>query len=283
MLNLNYQPSTRTAEDGGFSLVSRKGKWRLCVCHDLGFATVESGDFEVGQTLKLLPWSVVAGKDLKSVGSQTPVTIALSSPAQAWLSQSGVAIAQYATVNSEGDFEFNRVAPGFTYFIERLDSTQKRLAAPGRYTGRGKTEAGARHQILLGQPGRKVIGELKFDGRRIQAFGFARARVQRPEYPEGFDQWDEARRSQWQEQWSKTEAGMRYQTANWLEYSLKFPDKYHFEIDALPPGFYEISINLGTDRGDSYHRNRKLHVKKIAADQKDPQPQDLGVIEFVHP
>jgi len=202
MLNLNYQPSTRTAEDGGFSLVSRKGKWRLCVCHDLGFATVESGDFEVGQTLKLLPWSVVAGKDLKSVGSQTPVTIALSSPAQAWLSQSGVAIAQYATVNSEGDFEFNRVAPGFTYFIERLDSTQKRLAAPGRYTGRGKTEAGARHQILLGQPGRKVIGELKFDGRRIQAFGFARARVQRPEYPEGFDQWDEARRSQWQEQWS---------------------------------------------------------------------------------
>ena len=76
---------------------------------------------------------------------------------------------------------------------------------------------------------------------------------------------------------------MRQQTGRWLEYRLTFTDEHHFEIKSLPPGFYEIEIQLGTDRGDSFQSKHKLHVKKIAAEEKDPQPQDLGVIDFTHP
>ena len=276
--NLESIPSTRTDENGQFSLVTDSDNWRLFICHDLGFAKVTSKGFEAGKTQKLSPWAVIAGRDLKSVDGKTPVVIALLNTTGGKDGQ----VDQEATVNSRGDFEFTRVMPGYVYALERRNPFLKYFPDPGRAIRRLKTEAGTRHQILLGQPGRKVVGELEFEFRPIRAKGFAKARTQRPDHPDGFDQWDEARRSQWQEQWSKTDAGMRYQSARWLEYPLKFTDEHHFEIEALPPGFYEILIGW-TDRRESYHRKHKLHVKKIAAEEKDPQPQDLGVIECSQP
>ena len=75
---------------------------------------------------------------------------------------------------------------------------------------------------------------------------------------------------------------MRFQTDRLLEYPLKFTGQNHFEIEALPPGFYEISIQLGTDRGQSFLRTHRIRVKETSAQEKNPQPKDVGVIEFSH-
>ena len=275
--NLKDIPSTGTDGDGGFSLVSREVNWMLCVCHDLGFVVARSDDFKAGQTLKLLPWSVVTGKDLKSVGHKTPVMIALSESGLR-----GLSFTQYATVNSEGDFEFTKVAPGFALMAERIDPARPRVPRGHQFICRVTTKAGTRHQILLGQPGRKVVGKLAFEGRRIKAEGFAKAKTQQPDYPDGYDQWDEAKRQEWQKKWEATEEGMRFQTDRLLEYPLKFTGENRFEIEALPPGFYEISIQLGTDRGQSFLRTHRIRVKETSAQEKNPQPKDVGVIEFSH-
>ena len=264
--NLFQLSKTRTAIDGSFSLVSGTDEWQLFVIHDLGFATVDADSFKPGQELTLSPWATIAGKDLKRVLSK-----------KLGLSAKGAGKCSFShrtKLNSKGDFEFARVVPGYTYF---LDSSPRTVTI-----GRVSAEAGTRHQILLGLPGRKVVGELKFEGGWPE-FGFAKAKIQRPDYPDGFDQWDEARRSQWQEQWNKTDAGMRYQTARCLEYPLKITGENRFEIEALPPGFYEILIYFGTDRDENFWRKSKLRVKKNAAEEKHPQPQDAGVIEFFLP
>lgn len=73
---------------------------------------------------------------------------------------------------------------------------------------------------------------------------------------------------------------MRYQSDRIFEHAVLIEPNNDFRIKSLPPGFYKIEIQLGTDRGESYLKHHKVHVKKIAADEKDPQPQDLGVIEF---
>ena len=276
--NLDDILSTRTDEEGAFSLVSTKNKWQLFVLHDLGFAKIDADEFKSGQAIKLAQWAVIAGRDLKSVGSKLPVAIALSDSGER-----GRSITHQATANSEGDFELTRVAPGFTYSIERLNSAEKRAVGRMQPTGRIKVEAGTRHQILLGQPGRKVFGELQFEGRKLNASGFAKAKTKRPDYPDGYEAWDMLRQQRWQEEWYSTEEGRKFQSNRWFEYGLRFIDDSHFEIEALPPGFYELEIRLGTDGGESYLRRRKVRVKKIAAEEEVPQPQDLGVIEFSLP
>ena len=275
--NLEDLASTKTGMDGSFSMVSAIGEWNLVVCHDLGFAIVNAEKFRPGQKLTLMPWVIIAGKDLKSVGSKTPLKLKLSATGT-----SGYSIAQSVTTNSNGDFEFAKIAPGFVYSLESVVPLSRRTSE-NKPIGRIAAKAGSRHQILLGQPGRRVFGKLDFEGRRLKSTGFAQAKLQRPETPEDFGDWDEARQQEWKTKWNASEEGMRYQTGRSLEYALLFTGQNEFEIESLPPGFYEISIHLWTDQGDSFQRKRKLRVRAISADEKDPSPQDFGVIEFRHP
>ena len=46
--NLQDLASTKSGMDGSFSMVSAIGKWNLVVCHDLGFATVNSEKVQTG-------------------------------------------------------------------------------------------------------------------------------------------------------------------------------------------------------------------------------------------
>ena len=258
-------------------MVPAIGRWTLVVCHDLGFATVNAEKFRPGQELKLMPWAIIAGKDLKSAGSKTPLKLQLSAAGT-----KGYAITQSATTNPNGDFEFAKVAPGFVYSLESVVQLSRR-ASKNKPIGRISAKAGSRHQILLGQQGRRVFGKLDFEGQRLESAGFAQAKLKRPETPEGFGDWDQARQQEWKTNWNASEEGMRYQTGRSLEYALLFTGRNNFEIESLPPGFYEISFLLGTDQGEIFQRKRKLYVKAIAADEKDPSPQDVGVIEFRHP
>ena len=192
---------------------------------------------------------------------------------------SGYSIAQSVTTTPNGDFEFAKVAPGFVYSLESFVQLSRR-ASKYKPIGRISAKAGSRHQILLGQPGRRVFGKLDFVGQRLKSTGFAQAKLQRPETPDGFGDWDKARQQEWKTKWNASEEGMRYQTGRSLEYALIFTGQNEFEIESLPPGFYEISIHLGTNQGGSFLRKRKLYVKAIAADEKDPLPQDFGIIKF---
>ena len=153
-------------------------KWQLFVCHDLGFAEADADSFKPGQELTLSPWATIAGKDLKSVGSKTPMKLGLSA-----LGTSRCSIGHRTTVNSKGDFEFAKVVPGYAYSLLRrsADHSSPRIVEM-EPCGRVSAEAGTRHQILLGQPGRKVVGEVKFEGGWME-FGFAKAKIQRPDYP----------------------------------------------------------------------------------------------------
>jgi len=276
--NLDNFVSASTKADGCFSLVADKKAWLVYVCHELGFARIDGAFSEAGHEVKLSPWVTISGKDLKNVGSEDSVEFVLVGKEKV-----DKRIKQQATTNTDGEFEFKRVVPNIQYSIGRVTN----FTFDGKR--RRKTQvvaslnAVAGVHVLLGQPGRKITGELGYEGWRIAAAGFAKAKVQLPDYPEGYDQWDESRRNKWQEQWDATEKGIRYQTGRCLEYPLKFTDEHHFEIEAVPPGFYEIEIELDTGRGDSFLKKHKLHVKKITAEEKDPQPQDLGVIEFSHP
>ena len=274
--NLHAFASTSTSDDGSFSLAHLKEKWSLVVCHDLGFAQVDAESFEPGQTLTLSPWVIIAGKDLKSVDSKTPVILGLSG-----VNTNGYSIDYRTAIKPDGSFEFGKVPQGNFYSLSSVFPISEQSA---RITpiGRISAVAGERHQILLGRPGRNVFGKLEFEGQRLTSVGYAKAKLQRP-YPEGYDQWDEARQQEWETQFSATEEGIRYQSDRVFEYAVLINSDNDFEVKSLPPGFYELEIQLGTDRGDSYLRKRKLLVKKIAAGEKDPQPQDLGVIEFSHP
>ena len=274
--NLNDLASTKTGSDGSFSMVPAIGKWTLVVCHDLGFATVNAEKFRPGQKLKLMPWAIIAGRDLKSAGSKIPLKLRLSAAGT-----NAYAITQSATTDPNGDFEFVKVAPGFVYSLESVVQVSRRFSKH-EPIGQISAQAGSRHQITLGQRGRRVFGKLDFEGQRLESAGFAQAKLQRPKTPEGFGDWDEARRQEWKTKWNASEEGMRYQTGRSLEYALLFTGQRNFEIESLPPGFYEISFLLGTDQGNIFQRKRKLHVKAIAADEKDPSPQDFGVIEFKH-
>jgi hypothetical protein len=277
--NLDNFVSASTGADGCFSLVADKKAWQVYVCHELGFARINGDFFEAGHEVKLSPWVTISGNDLKNVGSENTAEFVLLGNEKL-----DTRIKQQATTNSDGEFELKKVVPNIQYSIERR-ATSFSSDGEGRRTTQviARLNAAAGVHVLLGQPSRKITGELNFEGRRIEAEGFAKAKTQLPDYPDSYDQWDETWRQKWQRQWNASEKGMRQQTARLMEYPLKFTDEHHFEIENLPPGFYELEIRLATDRGDSFLRKHKLHVKKIAAEEKDPQPQDLGVIEFFIP
>ena len=266
--------SATTSADGSFSLAPLKEKWSLVVCHDLGFAQVDDESFQPGQTLTLSPWASIAGKDLKSIGSKKPVLLNLVG-----LKTSGYSVYYQTTVKPDGSFEFGKVPPGIVYKLDLSVPISERSSRTIPI-GRVSAVAGERQQILLGRHGRDVFGKLDFEGRRLQAYGYAKMKLPRLSYPEGYDGWDEARQQEWRTQWNATEEGMRYQSDRIFEHAVLIEPNNDFRIKSLPPGFYKIEIQLGTDRGESYLKHHKVHVKKIAADEKDPQPQDLGVIEF---
>ena len=283
--NLDNFVSASTKADGCFSLVADKKEWLVYVCHELGFARINGAFSEAGHEVKLSPWASIAGKDLKSDGRETSVQVVLSG-----IEKIDKRIKQQATTNSDGEFEINKVAPGIQYSIERRITRFINLDGKRRRTRQvvARLDAVAGTNVVLGQSGRKIVGKIVCEDRWWELVGFAKAKPQRPKYPDGFDDWDVARKRQWKSDWSKTEAGTRYHTNRSLEYPIKFngerfTDESDFEIESLPPGFYEVSIQLKASRGESHTKKRKLHVKKITAEERDPQPQDMGVIEFSHP
>jgi len=279
--NLDDFVTDSTGTDGDFYLISPKKAWKVYVCHELGFARINGTFFETGHELKLSPWASIKGNDLKSYEDETSVEIKLVG-----VEKADLRLKQQTTTNSDGEYEISKVVPGIQYVVERrvtnLDS-DRQFKQPRQVTSRINLAAGA--HVLLGQPGRKVVGKVTFEGWRRNLNGYAKAKARLPRYPKGFDDWDVARQQKWKSNWSKTEAGIRYHTSRSLEYPLKFEGdrgtgEASFEIEALPPGFYEVAIELDTSLGESSKKTLKLHVKKIAVEERDPQPQNMGVIEF---
>lgn len=239
----------------------------------------------------LEPWGRIAGQVRVGIGPGARRLVGAEVWNADYRSEPIVAFMSRALTDAEGRFAMDHVAPGHA-MAYRLSWTASNELRRSHRQGI-EVQAGQPADVIVGGNGRPVVGRLtyapglpEFPLQSVVAHMWL-AQPDR-EYPDGFDDWDSARRKPWWDDSYQTDEGRRYyESAN--SYAVKISPDGSFRLDDVPEGRYWLVANDTEDRSEPFDQERKL-VKVAGLDQyvevpagPDAKPLDLGELMLTPP
>lgn len=295
-----YAPSLDLDKAGKFRFMKMDGPFGIVIVDDSGFAHVKSTDGPIPAEIKLQPWAKLMGQFL--VGSKPAANTSLELMSEALNSRENngprVFTSYYLTTDEEGCFAGDRIFPGKARVGRRIVRMVNEGATEVTSSSRVKVElkAGETAEIRLGGTGRPVIGQLlpvegsteepqwRFASIHVTAGKF----VKQPESPPKGISPEE--RTQWWQEWIKTEAGKTWQKQNdeyqktrdeSPSFSASVDRNGKFHIDDMPAGDYELSVRFNEHSAGIVSRYA-FTVPPMEGDRSD-EPLDLGEIRLEKP
>ncbi len=274
----NY--SVATDDEGKVEIVPQMERYALVVVAPAGFAEAQRTATQPPGELRVQPWAKVNGRVVQDGNPMAKCTVYLEPISFVGGEQPRVDLRHSATTASDGSFAFDRVPPiacrvrPFLHFSRESPLKSSRSVplelAPGSET-----------TIELGGGGAEVTGQFVVDPPREPFdyhFSITYLVARRPGInppaslaDKGFD-W----RKGWSDSWFKSQEGGAYLNTlhNWF---VKPDPDGHFRISGVPPGEYELAVNLyGTTEGCLVHPVAQRVVPiEVAAGQR---AVDLGKV-----
>jgi RNA polymerase sigma factor (sigma-70 family) len=275
----NHHPHVVTELDGRFSFSPPGGDARIVAVHDQGYAEALVQQLDEGQVLTLEPWGRiegtlrVAGKPLAretivaDVDEERPETMQLR-----------VHNENRAQTDEQGHFVIDRLPPGEARVFWQPETHGARKQ-PDRFYPPAFVDvrSGQRTRLDMvheGEPallGRILLREAKDNPPGRTTWG-AYLIVKTPEVPFPPNLTEEERQV-WLHGWRFTEAGRAYRHAKrGFGQSLNLQGDGSFRVDAIPPGAYELHIQL---------RGRAAFKREFVVPEPASKPGvvvDLGTI-----
>ncbi len=261
-----------TQSDGEFEIVPQRDRYALVVVSLTGYAKAERTASEPPGSLCVQPWARVKGL-LKQDGKPMPKCRVYFEPIEfVGGDQPRIDLRLSAETASDGSFAFDRVPPiagrvrSFLHFS--VDSPLKSSRSVPL-----ELLPGSEASLELGGEGAEVVGTFEVDPPRTPfdyhfSLTYLVAKGEGIKTPpsladKGFD-W----RKGWTDSWFKSQEGGAYLNTlhNWF---VKPDPDGNFRISGVPPGEYELAVNLyGTTEGCLVHPvAQRVMPIEIAADQ----------------
>lgn len=278
--NRQNNPETETDAEGHFTIGAVAGAQWVVANNERGIGAVSLKDAAGKLSITLSPWGRIEGvlklKD-RPVASQgiSLMTSQLRDSAEPYHVDCS------ASTDDQGNFVFDKVPPGRGYLYLRP------AGGEGRFTHQTPVEVqpGATTQAQIGGHGGALVsGKLTWSGAATnidwakQTF-YPSFQTRLP-YPPGLKG---MKRAQWYQQFSKTEAGQAAIQSQ-VNYDMNVQSDGSFTIEDVPPGGYEIRVQLLKEPVDFQHNfrgnnlgfaNQEVDIPAVA----NGGPFDLGNIQ----
>ncbi len=281
----------RADRDGRYGLARPEAPGRIVLLAPSGMAQRTPDELAANPDVTLEPWGRIAGEVRVGIGPAARRLVGAEVWNADYRGEPIVSFTSRALTDAEGRFVMDHVAPGhaMVYRPSWIVTNESRRS----HRQGVEVQAGQTAEVIVGGTGRPVIGRL------TRAPGLAEFPLQwvvarmwlaqpGPEFPEGFDDWDDARRKQWWDDYYQTDEGRRYyENAN--SYAVKIGPDGSFRIDDVPEGQYWLVASYTEDRTEFFEQERKI-VKVAVMDQyvevpagPDAMPLDLGELMLTPP
>jgi len=253
-----FQPPQRDAErfttgaDGKYSFPADHRNKSLVVAHSSGFTAVWPSNLLEAVSIQLQPWARVSGVAMESGRPLGNQSVTLRSPSGAWTAE-GFAVGYGTTTDAEGRFSFERVPAG-RYLLSR------RLPVPPSRSGQMSIQyshaqglvvlAGESKEVTYGGKGRTITGLAQTDppGLAVDWQWDINHLVPVPQSgkPAQPNLYDYASQETYTAALRRFQAGGKGgdSLASEARYQIQFESDGHFQITDVPPGKYELAINL---------------------------------------
>lgn len=292
-----FQPPGREAErsttaaDGKFSFAHDTRNKMLVVSHASGFAAEWTTNLVAGAALRLQPWARVTGIALESGHPLTNHSITLRTPSVSF-GVRGFGVNYTVKTDADGRFAFERVPAGGLLLCRRAATPASRNARANyaiEYT-HGQpvsVSAGETLEVTYGGRGRLVTGlaqsdppELAVDWQWDRVFltpATSQAQVARPNFHDFATQ-------------QSYLAALRRafpdggQMASEVRYQVQFDSDGRFQAAGIPPGKYQLIINLTEPTPDQrpfYEAGKPIGAGSLTVVIPDgplEEPFDVGTV-----
>ena len=284
-----------TSDDSGTLVIPAEGAaMRLVVLHESGYADqyIEAG--KTIDSIKLIAWARVRGTLWQGDKPASQILLRLSPrQSQPAVDVPHVSWQDRATTNAKGEFEFATVRPGDVSLFRSISSHNTGQSMRSKYSHRRnlQIEPGQIQEIELDKAGFQVRGKAiaQVDSAADVEWEFSTLKIspvlgERPSAPVPEDLSKEER-AKWFDAWNQTEAGRAYQKqrrayflASIQEYLAKISDDGSFVVYGIPPGKYNLSIQLDARPKAGSYEYPRLGTASINLDlsETDSRPVDLG-------
>jgi hypothetical protein len=245
-----------TGADGKYDLPSQGPNFTLLVADDAGFGQINQDEAAKNADIQLAAWGQVAGRLLLETkpAANKPIKIIWHNGRLASPSDAGAYISSTTQCDADGNFSFDRLAPG-DYLVgedlpQRINGSAMANFAP---LGTVQVIAHQTTTVTFGGTGRPVVGKLilppgvNADTLWLLGYAVGQADVRPPQMPEAVRNGTATGRQMWMQLFLMTPAGREFQKSNaepmgQRTYTLEFVDQNNFRIDNLLPGDYTISV-----------------------------------------
>ncbi len=280
----------RTDRDGRYGFARPEAPGRIVLLAPSGMAQRTPDELAANPDVTLEPWGRIVGQVRVGIGPGARRLVGAEVWNADYRGEPIVAFVSRALTDAEGRFAMDCVAPGHAMVYRPSWTASNELRRSHRQGI--EVQSGQTAEVIVGGKGRPVIGRLtRAPGLPEFPFQWVVARMwlaqPEPGFPEGFDDWDGARRKQWWDDYYQTDEGRRYYEGA-SSYAVKVGPDGSFRIDDVPEGQYWLVASYTEDRAESLGE-RKL-VKIAGLDQyvevpagPDAKPLDLGALTLTPP
>jgi hypothetical protein len=282
----------RTAHDGRFAFARPDASGRVVIVGDNGLAQRTIDELAAEPEVTLEPWGRIRGQVRVGTGVGARRLVGVVGAEPDFRGEPVVSFSGRTLADAEGRFEMDRVAPGHAMVYRPhwlADGTILRSDRQGVEVSSGGTA-----EVIVGGAGRPVVGRVAraaglptFDLTSVT--GLLRLVQPSPEFPEGFEEWDEQRRREWWYAFYETEEGRRYGERG-SSVVLKVWSDGTFRLDDVPEGRYRLNFEYETqpnrfdaDPQAGPTRVAELRVNLDVPAGPDDQPMDLGTLTLTAP
>jgi RNA polymerase sigma factor (sigma-70 family) len=272
----------RTGPDGRYEFRSQGHRVGVVAVHDTGIAISTADERGASSDLTLAAWGRIEG--VVKIGNQPSVRETVAG----WLLTPYYSdrIGCDATTDDAGRFVLERVAPGRTAVVRRVDNPDKQgwTYSHAVYVD---VKPGQTVRVQVGGTGRRVVGRLAIpSGVTLKHFTLGEGVLALPQRelptPDEYLELDSEHRAAWWQAFSRTAEGRAEIEDRERRYAVQLRGDGEFRIDDVPAGRYVLKLPFeGLSRGAREGRQAfarcEVVVPEMAGGRTD-EPLDIGAI-----
>jgi peroxiredoxin len=295
----------RTDPQGRFEFPAKFEADTIFAANESGYAEIDADKVAATGKVGLAPWGRIQGAFRVGPKLEPNQSIMLETFYSRYGTTGGrsrpLALYLHADLDPSGNFIFARVPPGERMVVLQCRfGDERRMSTVWSHGVPVLVKAGETSEVTLGGTGRQVIGHMQVNGGPGTEVDWLRdphsINLHLPEPPNlkppdvSKAKNDEERQKLWnaynekQRQFWQTDEGMALQRQQ-RSYVLMFDTNANFRIESVPPGTYDLSMNV-SEPIDEYNTRqignlyKQVVIPPAPADRPN-EPFDLGAIDMV--
>jgi protocatechuate 3,4-dioxygenase beta subunit len=287
----------RSDESGHYRIPPQAGTFTLLITHDRGYAEVTSEQLAKSTDVTVQPWSKIHGVYRAGAKPVADKALVINRRDRGY-DDTAPRIYHYvnATTDKDGHFGFDHVPPGTAtvgYHVPMGGGTSTIAILKTVDVTPGQDL-----ELNVGGTGRPVIGRVSVPEALTGKFAWSDTRPRlavkadypRADYPDNYDEMDDAAREKFHKAWQDSPKMKAYQKGNELNtmFVVQIKPDGSFRVEDVPAGAYRFGVTAtSNDRPDPRFgggtiigsARAEFTVPELPGGRSD-EPLDLGTIEM---